>query len=357
MPPLILNVDDYGPGRYSRTRILQSSGFEVLEAGSGAEALALVGRNPGLVILDVNLPDINGFEVCRRIKQNEDTASIVVLHLSASRMQPEDQSRGLDNGADGYLTEPVQPDVLIATIRALLRARQAESELRTANRNLVSLTDMLSHELRQSLRGVSIFSQLLHKKMDGQLAAEEQRYLDHIRKSASQLEAIVEGSLAYFMHPDERQLTSTAEQLDEAIAEMKDTISESGAEIHVDTSLPMVEAGPVAATRLFSNLILNAIKYRSAEPPQIHISAEAKGDFWQFSVKDNGIGIAPEYHTKIFEIFQRLHGSERDGIGVGLALCKRLVEHTGGRIWVESEVGAGSTFQFTLPAVRAAQDK
>jgi light-regulated signal transduction histidine kinase (bacteriophytochrome) len=171
------------------------------------------------------------------------------------------------------------------------------------------------------------------------------------------LEAIVEGSLAYFMHPDERQLTSTAERLDEAIAEMKDTISESGAEIHVDTSLPMVEAGPVAATRLFSNLILNAIKYRSAEPPQIHISAEAKEDFWQFSVKDNGIGIAPEYHTKIFEIFQRLHGSERDGIGVGLALCKRLVEHTGGRIWVESEVGAGSTFQFTLPAVRAAQDK
>ncbi len=139
----VLNVDDYSPGRYTRTRILRQAGFTVHEAGTGEEALALLTHRPDLVLLDVNLPDIDGMQVCRRIKENPDTAGTLVLHLSASSILSSDQVAGLEGGADAYLTEPVEPNVLIATIRALLRIRSAEEGLRRSNESLRSLTDML----------------------------------------------------------------------------------------------------------------------------------------------------------------------------------------------------------------------
>src|SRR5579862_1165621 len=158
--PLVLNVDDYPPGRYGRTKILRQAGFTVHEASTGEQALALLTHRPDLVLLDVNLPDIDGLEVCKRIKENPDTAGTLVLHMSASSLLPKDQVAGLESGADGYLTEPVEPAVLIATIKALLRMRRAEDSLRRSNESLRSLTDMLSHELREPLRQVSIYAEL-----------------------------------------------------------------------------------------------------------------------------------------------------------------------------------------------------
>lgn len=133
--PLILNVDDYDAGRYARSKLLQQAGFRVVEAGSGADALRLLANEvPALAVVDIKLPDMNGTELCRRIKENPATAAVLVLHTSATFRRDEDRARGLDEGADGYLVEPVEPEVLVATVRALLRTRRAEDAVRLAER-------------------------------------------------------------------------------------------------------------------------------------------------------------------------------------------------------------------------------
>src|SRR5262245_27604655 len=127
--PVVLNVDDYEAARYTRTQYLARAGFDVREAGSGAEALDLAASQPpSIVLLDVNLPDMSGFEVCRRLKREPITTAVPVVHLSSTFVNPAHRVRGLEGGADGYLTEPVEPAVLIATIRSLLRVREAETE-------------------------------------------------------------------------------------------------------------------------------------------------------------------------------------------------------------------------------------
>jgi light-regulated signal transduction histidine kinase (bacteriophytochrome) len=148
------------------------------------------------------------------------------------------------------------------------------------------------------------------------------------------------------------QPTDVESILSRTLADLEVVIQENGAVVKSD-SLPTVMANPSQMRQLLQNLISNAIKYRSEEPPHIHISAEQKGEEWVFSVQDNGIGIDPEYATRIFRIFQRLHTREEyPGTGIGLAVCTKIVESHGGSIGVESEIGKGSTFYFTIPVMK-----
>lgn len=353
---LVLNVDDYVPGRYARTKVLRQAGFTVHEAGTGAEALALVNHRPDLVVLDINLPDIDGMQVCRRIKENPDTAGTLVLHLSASNLLPADQVAGLESGADAYLVEPVEPAVLVATVKALVRIRRAEENLRRNNETLRSLTDMLSHELREPIRQVSVFTELLHQEMHDRTRPEEQHLFTNVLTGARRLEALIEGVLAY-----SRSLYDASSLIDfpaqdaliAALADSELLISESGTRIICEHPLPRVHANKVSLTRIFSNLISNSIKYRSAAPPEVRITATREGGFIRFCFQDNGMGIDPKYHARIFDVFKRLHGSEYPGAGIGLSLCRRIIENMGGEIWVESELGHGAHFYFTVPAAQS----
>lgn len=349
---VVLNVDDYSPGRYTRTKILRQAGFTVHEAGTGEEALALLAHRPDLVVLDVNLPDIHGMQVCRRIKENPDTAGTLVLHLSASSLMAADQVAGLESGADAYLTEPVEPAVLIATVKALLRIRRAEEGLRRSNESLRSLTDMLSHELREPLRQVSVYAELLHEQFKDRALPEEEQFFGNVLSGARRLGALIEGVLTYsrsiydltFMSDISAQDALTA-----ALTEQELLIAESGTRIVSDEPLPSVHSNKLSLARVFSNLISNSIKYRSASPPEILIRAVRVGQFVHFSFEDNGMGIDPKYHARIFDVFKRLHGTEYPGTGIGLSLCRRIIENMGGEIWVESELGHGAHFCFTVP--------
>ncbi|MEP6961485.1 MAG: ATP-binding protein [Acidobacteriota bacterium] len=352
MAHFILNVDDYAPGRYSRTKILTQAGFEVKEAATGTEALRIAEEMPQLVLLDVNLPDIDGFEVCRRIKQNPKTAGTIVVHLSASSLQPEHFVAGLDGGADSYLTEPIPPAVLIATIRALLRAHSAEEALRYSNSQLDQFANMVSHELREPLRGFTVHVELLKAKLAGRLDVSEQdlvtKALSNARRMNQRINSLLDYSRAEHGYAEIKE-TSAQEALTECLEELQLLLAETGATVH-SGSLPKVQANPTGLIRVFANLITNSVKYRGPEAPEITVSATPRDGGFLFAVRDNGRGIDPQYQGKIFEAFERLHSAEISGAGLGLPLCRRVIHTCGGKIWVESALGEGSTFYFTLPA-------
>lgn len=348
----ILNVDDYAPGRYARSRILKQAGYTVAEAGTGAEALRLVNaQRPQLVLLDVNLPDISGLEVCQRIKGNAETASTAVLQVSAARIQNHHLVEGLNSGADSYLVEPVEPSVLLATVRSLLRARQAEEALRRSNDELKHFAYMVSHELNEPLRMITSYTQLLAHRYGGKLDKDADEYINYTTAGTARMKDFLGDLLTYSQAVNathDFRPCSCETVLWAALANLHLSIEENSATITHDP-LPTVLGNELQLTHLFQNLIGNAIKYRRDVPPEIHIQVEDNEHEWRFTVKDNGIGIEAQYIDQIFGIFKRLHNRSVPGTGIGLALCKRIVESHGGDLWVESEPGVGSSFFFTLP--------
>jgi two-component system, sensor histidine kinase and response regulator len=349
---LILNVDDYVPGRYARTKLLQQAGYRVIEAGTGRETLGLVEEHkPALILLDVNLPDMSGFDVCRRLRNNPQTETVTIIHISASSVLTQHQVSGLDSGADGYLVEPVEPAVLLATVNAYLRARRAEEEMRKSNEELRWFAYRVGHDLNEPLRTITAHTQMLRLRLGEDRRPDISMSLDFIVEGAAKMRLFIEGLLHY------SQATSGANKaglieceslLERVVANLDSSIRDSGARITHD-SLPLVTATE-QLEYVFQNLISNAIKYRKPDvAPEIHIAARADGNAWVFSVQDNGIGIEPEYRERIFEMFHRLHGSDIPGNGIGLALVRKIAAAHGGRIWVESEEGSGSTFYLWLP--------
>jgi signal transduction histidine kinase len=348
----ILNVDNYVPGRYARTKVLRQLGFPILEAGTGAEALEMIVRHrPALVLLDINLPDMSGFDVCRRIRSNPDTASTTVVHMSASSVQSKHQVLGLDAGADGYIIEPIEPEVLVATLNAFLRARRAEDALRKSTEELRWFSYRVGHDLAEPLRTITVYAQML-KRVEGSSGDEErERCLNFIEDAAGRMRSFMDGLLDYSQATAAKSDLSAIDcnaLLGRVTANMDGAIRESGAQILHDT-LPVILAD-ARIEYVFQNLISNAIKYRRpGKHPEISIAAKRDGDFCVFSIRDNGIGIAREHLDNVFEVFRRLHGHEISGNGIGLALCRKVIEAQGGTIWVESEIDLGSTFYFSLP--------
>jgi two-component system sensor histidine kinase/response regulator len=348
----VLNVDDYPPGLYARTKILRQAGFDVIEATTGNQTLKLAFEHkPAVILLDVNLPDMHGFEVCRRMRTNPALAASTILHISASSVQEHQQVNGLDTGADGYLIEPVDPAVLIATIRAYLRVRQAESALRRSNEDLERFAYRVTHELNEPLRTISMHGQLLENRLAGTLDPDALQSFQFMQDGVRRMRAFIDDLLRYSQSThagsDVRQMDLEA-VINDVISSLGAAIEESGAKITHDP-LPVLTADS-RVEHVLQNLLSNAIKYcRKGVTPEIHVSAQIERDTWVFSVRDNGIGIEPRYQDAIFQVFHRLHGKDVPGTGVGLALAQKIVATNAGKMWVESIPGVGSTFYFTIP--------
>jgi light-regulated signal transduction histidine kinase (bacteriophytochrome) len=349
---LILNVDDNEAGRYARSRILQRAGFRVIEAGTGADALSIAAREkPAVVLLDINLPDINGIEVTHRIKQNPELVSVAVMQISASRLEDTDRVEALDRGADNYLAEPVHPTVLVASVRAMLRTREAEEELRRSNERLRRFSYVVAHDLKEPMRAVSSYAQLLQNRYAGRLDSDADDFIGFIIEGVGRMNTFIQDMLRYSQTTDaelDRKLMPLDSVLTWALMELHGAMKETDAEV-TRGPLPELCVDGMRMSQVFTNLLSNAIKYRGAEPPRIHVSAAEQEQNWVISVRDNGVGIDPRYRDQVFVLFKRLHGRETPGSGVGLAICKEIVERHGGRIWVHSAPGEGSTFSFSLP--------
>jgi PAS domain S-box-containing protein len=232
--------------------------------------------------------------------------------------------------------------------------REANDSLRRANADLEHFAYSASHDLQEPLRMISAYSEMLQKRCGDKLGPSGGQYIAYIIEGAARMESLLK-SLRIYMQASIRvdepaPVLDANETLSHTLADLQPHIEVSGASV-IAEPLPRVQVHEFQLQQLFQNIIGNAIRYRSGDPPEIHISATSCGNMWQFSIRDNGIGIDPQYREKIFGMFKRLHSAtEYPGTGMGLAICQRIVERVGGRIWVDSQPGRGSTFLFTLPA-------
>jgi len=251
-----------------------------------------------------------------------------------------------------------------AAQQELAERKRVEVELQRSNEELEQFAYVASHDLQEPLRMVSSYTQLLARRYQGQLDADADDFIAFAVDGANRMQRLINDLLTWARvatRGKSLEPTDCNSTLGQARVNLSAAIEESNALVTND-DLPTVMADEAQLVRLFQNLIDNAIKFRGQEPPRVHVSAERLplpqagegrgGGEWVFSVRDNGIGIEPQYHERIFVIFQQLHGKEEyPGTGIGLAICKRIVERHGGCMWVESELGEGSTFYFTIPVI------
>jgi light-regulated signal transduction histidine kinase (bacteriophytochrome) len=227
-------------------------------------------------------------------------------------------------------------------------------DLKRSNDELGQFAYVASHDLQEPLRMVASYTQLLAQRYKGRLDTDADEFIAFAVDGCNRMQRLIQDLLAYSRagaNAEPLREISCEDALEKALKNLHTTIQESGALVTYD-SLPTIMMDETQLVQVFQNLIGNAIKYRRAEPPLVHVSVTRNGgNEWVFSVRDNGMGMEPKYFERIFILFQRLHGQkEFEGTGIGLAMCKKIVNRLGGRIWVESQPTKGSTFYFALPA-------
>ena len=421
--PKVLIVDDKVQNLVSLERILSGLSVRWVRATSGNEALAkLLTEEFALVLMDVQMPGMDGFETVEWMRQDSQFRDLPVIFLSAVFHGDEYRIRGVKTGGIDFLSKPIVPELLEGKVKIfldlyrgkvamrreiekrkvseaaleklktqleeanenlekkvdertseLLRANaslqeviearveaeakrlEALEELKRSNDELQQFAYVASHDLQEPLRMVSSFIQLLGKQYADQLDDRAREYIDFAKDGAIRMQRLIRDLLNYsrlntcggdFKPADSRI------PLEIALSNLKTAIAESDAQVTVG-QLPAVVADSNQLVQLFQNLIANGIKFTKDKQPKIHIDAEKTDDFWRFKVKDNGIGIDEAQSEKVFSVFQRLHNrTEYPGTGIGLAVCKRIVERHGGKIWLESKPGEGAAFFFTLPAAQ-----
>jgi light-regulated signal transduction histidine kinase (bacteriophytochrome) len=232
--------------------------------------------------------------------------------------------------------------------------RETTTGLARSNAELEQFAYVASHDLQEPLRKITGFCQLLARRYQGQLDERADEYIAFVVDGTARMQQLINDLLTYSRvgRVDENVALVDCNGIVEQVRlDLAAAIEQSGAEVTVAGQLPTVTGTPTRLAQLFANLVGNAVKFHGAAPPRVVISAERRGAEWRFAVSDNGIGIEPQYAERVFGLFQRLHTrAEYPGTGVGLAVCKKIVETEGGTIWFESEPGAGTTFYWTLPA-------
>ena len=235
---------------------------------------------------------------------------------------------------------------------------ETEAALRRANAALEQFAYAAAHDLQEPVRTIAIYAQLIAAALKGNVDEQIAQYLRFTTEGAQRMQNLIHDLFDYTRALDDQSVSEkhcdTKTVMELVLRNLQSAIEESGAEITYG-ALPVLAVSEAHMMQLLQNLLSNALKYRSNAPPKIDVSARKKDDQWLFVVRDNGQGIAPEHHQKIFEVFKRLHGREVPGTGIGLAICERVVTHYGGRIWLESRPGQGTTFYFLLPPVMREQ--
>ena len=363
----VLNVDDTDAARYAKSRILARAGFEVIEASNGAETLRRVREDqPVLVLLDTRLPDISGFDVCRQIKQDPATSHVLVLQTSASHIGMADKVKALDLGADNYLYEPIEPEELVANVKALMRLGRVEHELREVDRRKDEFLAILAHELRNPLGPIRNAVELL-RRLDPYAPAPHEnarktiiRQTDHLVRLVDDLldvSRISQGKITLRTERVQLQplVLAAVETAQPSLERMRHTLAVEQSETPI-----WVNADSVRITQAVGNLLNNAAKFTPGGG-DVSLRVSREDGMAVIRVSDNGIGISPDQIDTIFDLFaQGRHTTERvqEGLGIGLSLVRTLIAMHGGEVSVSSQgAGNGSEFMIRLPLLADNMDQ
>ena len=386
----ILIVDDNPNNLKVLYTYLKNAGFEVLVAEDGKSGIEAVKHStPELILLDVMMPGIDGFEVCRRLKSDRATKDIPVLFLTALS-ETVNKIIGFEVGGVDYITQPIENEEVVARVKTHLTMRRMRSclqqqnedlkaeierrkevetklqlsnnsleetvadrtaELTSSNQDLEQFAYIASHDLRQPLRKIRMCTEYLSEDYADCFDEQAESYMEYITKSIDRMYLLIDDLLTYSRVGKQEEADISIDLnivVKDCLEDLSLTVEEKQATINYD-DLPTIEGSLSEIRQLFQNLIGNALKFTGDRHPIINITAILQNKLYLFKVEDNGIGIEPQYADKIFQMFQRLHTtSEYEGTGIGLAICQKVVTRHGGKIWVESELGKGSTFYFTI---------
>lgn len=405
----LLLVDDRESNLLSMESILWPDGYKIVRANSGKEALKilLTDLDFTLILMDVEMPDINGFETAAMIYQREKLKHIPIIFITAHSYGDDNVFKGYRTGAVDYIYKPIQPDLLRAKVSVFaelyrknhqlmaqeqklvainrnleieIKDRIASEEkvndlnkqllaniaqLESTNKELDRFAFMASHDLQEPIRKIRIFSNRIIEKFYEELGDEGRMYMDKMQAACIRMQNLISDILAFskiLVTHDSLVYSDLGLLLDEVITEMDTQIQEKNAKVRVD-KLPQVHVNPVLIKSLFQNLISNSLKYsQKTEAPFIVVSTKmdhtvsgepdliASKKFWRIYIQDNGIGFEQQYAEQIFTMFTRLHiGPEYSGTGIGLAICKKIVEEHEGYISAKSVVNKGTLFIISLP--------
>ncbi|MEZ2303524.1 MAG: ATP-binding protein [Microcoleus sp.] len=417
----ILVVDDTPENLRLLSTMLSQRGYVPRCVINGQMALRACNSNPpDLILLDIMMPEMNGYEVCQHLKNDAITRDIPVIFISA-KDEVFDKVNAFAVGGVDYISKPFQFEEVLVRIESHLTLRnlqkqlkeqnvllqeeissrlaveevlheknqilqqeistrcavektlqeqnlllqkeignrqrvesallKSNQELARSNAELEQFAYVASHDLQAPLATIASYAQLLEKRYQEQLDSQANKFIGNIVQGCTRMQALIDDLLEYSRVGRSQKPfkpTNCNQVLEQALANLQGVIRDTQAVVSYG-ELPVVNGEISQLVQLFQNLVGNAIKYRKNEPPAIYISVCKQHDHWLFSVADNGIGIARQHQERIFQIFQRLHTQkEYSGTGIGLAICQKIVELHGGRIWINSEPGQGSTFYFTL---------
>lgn len=353
----ILVVDDQAANLGVLFHALEQVGYTVRVANSGEAALASAGRSvPDLILLDVMMPDLDGFATCRRLKATPGAAEVPIIFLTALA-DPVNEVAGLQLGAVDYITKPVQIETALARIQTHLTLRRLQRTLQQRNAELDAYARTVAHDLKNPLTSILAAAQMLLVQRDVATRAELDSYANLIVRAGQRANTTINELLAL---AGVRRTSVTLMQLkmDTIVAQARDRLSmliaDAGAELSTPEQWPAAIGHGPWVELVWSNLISNGLKY-GGRPPRLALGTTAQADgMVRFWVRDNGPGLSPDDRARLFTEWTRLGDDLEPGHGLGLSIVRRIVERLGGAVGVESEPGRGSTFSFTLPGVREA---
>ena len=359
--PNILIVDDRKENLLATEKILRYLDAGIFQANSGNEALSLVLRHRfAVVLLDVQMPEMDGFETAMLMQEHESMHGIPIIFVTAISKEERYATQAAEIGAVDYIFKPINSEILKSKVKVYLdlyvqreHILKLNANLQQSNEELERFAYICSHDMQEPARMMNSYAGMLDEKYGSILDEKGRKYLRFITDNALHMQKMILDILAFSrIGREELKLepVNCNQVLEAVLAKYEDVIAQKKVQIACDP-LPTIKTSPTLMHVVLQNLIGNALKFQEgSRVPEISIRSEAKNGLWQFSVKDNGIGINPDFHDKVFAIFQRLHRREAyPGTGIGLSTCKKFIELFNGKIWFESTPGQGTQFFFTLP--------
>lgn len=368
--PKILIVDDKPENLIALEKVLQDLDVEIIRANSGNEALkATLYHDFALALLDIQMPEMDGYELAGILREEEKTARLPFIFISAVYTDNLNIFKGYEQGAFSFITKPFQPEILVSKVQFFINNYLQDQELRRLNRDLMKKNEELrsmnedlesfsysvSHDLRAPLRAMNGFSNILLEDYRKILDDDGKRLLGNIHKNAINMGVLIDDLLA-FSKLGRKGLSKTEIDFNAMVKGILEEISSAtphNARIEVRNLLPAY-GDRMLLNQVWTNLIQNAIKYsRTKENARVEIGCTESENEVTYFVKDNGVGFDMKYASRLFGVFQRLHSdSDFEGTGIGLAIVHRIIVRHHGKVWANSKVNEGASFYFTLPKMR-----